>query len=272
MARPEAGYSYSQSSSSYGTPGGGGGGGGGIGAFESGGGGGGGGFGGLSFSKRATLSPESPPFHLDRKGGTQAPTEPEIHTGHKERKKKQFDKFGGGGSHGGGTGGGGIKEIKGFDAGGGGPARPTPSFPGPRPTPTFPGPRPTPTFPGPRPTPAYPRPRPTPTFTYPEPRPRPTPTFPDYTGKPSGGDGNVIGPGHDHHHHEPGMPFDFNYAVKEDVFGNDYSHNAISDGEITRGKYKVQLPDGRTQIVRYTADWQHGFRPQISYDENPRFD
>ncbi|XP_070523586.1 uncharacterized protein [Cardiocondyla obscurior] len=164
------------------------------------------------------------------------------------------------------------------------PTRPTP-FPGPRPTPTFPGPRPTPTFPGPRPTPTFPGPRPTPTFptrtpgTFPTPspgtfppRPRPTPTFPDYTGQPSGGDGNVIGPGHDHHHHEPGMPFDFNYAVKDDAYGNDYSHNAISDGEVVRGEYKIQLPDGRTQLVRYTADWQHGFSAQVSYDGNPRFD
>lgn len=62
------------------------------------------------------------------------------------------------------------------------------------------------------------------------------------------------------------MPFDFNYAVKEDAFGNDYSHNAISDGDIVRGEYRVQLPDGRMQIVRYTADWKHGFSAQVSYD------
>ncbi|XP_011882762.1 PREDICTED: pro-resilin-like [Vollenhovia emeryi] len=156
------------------------------------------------------------------------------------------------------------------------PSRPTPSFPGPRPTPSFPGPRPTPSYPGPRPTPSFPGPRPTPTYpgtpgTFPTPsRPTPTRPFPDYTGQPSDGDGNVIG--HDHHHHEPGMPFDFNYAVKDDAFGNDYSHNAISDGEIVRGEYKIQLPDGRTQVVRYTADWQHGFSAQVSYDGNIRYD
>ncbi|XP_018393481.1 PREDICTED: vegetative cell wall protein gp1-like [Cyphomyrmex costatus] len=177
---------------------------------------------------------------------------------------------------------------------------PTPSFPGPRPTPSFPAPRPTPSYPAPRPTPSYPAPRPTPSFpsprptfprptpTYPQPsrtpgtfptaptgypRVRPTPPFPEYTGQQSGDESSVIGgPGHDHHHHEPGMPFDFNYAVKEDAFGNDYSHNAISDGEVVRGEYKVQLPDGRTQLVRYTADWQHGFSAQVSYDGNPRFD
>lgn len=65
----------------------------------------------------------------------------------------------------------------------------------------------------------------------------------------------------DHHHHEPGMPFDFAYSVNED--GNDYSHNAISDGDVTRGEYRVALPDGRTQIVKYTADWKNGFNAEV---------
>ncbi|XP_015120571.1 extensin-like [Diachasma alloeum] len=166
--------------------------------------------------------------------------------------------------------------------------RPTPSFPpsrgtfptGPsRPPPTFPtGPaRPTPPTsrpgypsPGTRPTPVFPTPSQRPTG-YPGPGIRPTPGFPDYTGQPSGNNGNTVPPGHDHHH-EPGMPFDFNYAVKEDAFGNDYSHNAISDGDVTRGEYRVQLPDGRTQIVRYTADWKHGFSAQVTYEGTPRLD
>ncbi|XP_012280223.1 pro-resilin [Orussus abietinus] len=149
-----------------------------------------------------------------------------------------------------------------------------PPVPFPSPTPTFPG-RPTPTFPvGPtRPTPTFPTGPPRPPTGYPTPGPRPTPGFPDYPGQPTGHNGNTIGPGpHDHHHHEPGMPFDFNYAVKEDAFGNDYSHNAISDGDIVRGEYRVQLPDGRLQIVRYTADWKNGFNAQVSYEGVPRFD
>ncbi|CAK9818548.1 resilin [Anthophora plagiata] len=123
-----------------------------------------------------------------------------------------------------------------------------------------------------KPTTKFPTPRPTPDQGYPPSGTRPTPDFPDYgtSSRPTGS--TLIPGGHDHHHHEPGMPFDFNYAVKEDAFGNDYSHNAISDGDVVRGEYKVQLPDGRLQIVRYTADWKHGFSAQVSYDGNPRFD
>ncbi|XP_021201986.2 cuticular protein RR-2 motif 131 isoform X2 [Bombyx mori] len=72
-----------------------------------------------------------------------------------------------------------------------------------------------------------------------------------------------------HHHHEPGMPFDFNYAVNEN--GNDYSHNAISDGDVTKGEYRVALPDGRTQIVKYTADWKNGFNAEVSYEGEAQF-
>ncbi|KAG6802739.1 pro-resilin isoform X1 [Apis mellifera caucasica] len=139
----------------------------------------------------------------------------------------------------------------------------TPSIPFPKTTrpsfttsPSHTYPKPTTKFPTSRPSNGYPPPT------------KPTPEFPDST-RPTG---TTIPGGHDHHHHEPGMPFDFNYAVKEDAFGNDYSHNAISDGDIVRGEYRVQLPDGRLQIVRYTADWKHGFSAQVSYDGNPRFD
>ncbi|XP_015515612.1 pro-resilin [Neodiprion lecontei] len=153
-------------------------------------------------------------------------------------------------------------------------SRPTPSFPvTTRPTTSFPSVTPTrpsiPSFPpGPRPTP------------FPVNPVRPTPGLPDYNGQPTGNNGNTLTPNqehhdhgdHHHHHHEPGMPFDFNYAVKDDSYGNDYSHNAISDGDVVRGEYRVQLPDGRLQIVQYTADWQHGFNAQVSYEGTPRYD
>lgn len=65
------------------------------------------------------------------------------------------------------------------------------------------------------------------------------------------------------HHHEPGMPFNFEYAVNDAETANDYNHNAVSDGDVTRGEYRVQLPDGRTQIVKYTADWKNGYNAEV---------
>ena len=48
------------------------------------------------------------------------------------------------------------------------------------------------------------------------------------------------------------MPYNFAYAVK-DNYGNDYNRQENSDGQTVNGQYKVLLPDGRTQIVKYTA-------------------
>lgn len=66
------------------------------------------------------------------------------------------------------------------------------------------------------------------------------------------------------------MPFDFQYNVNDIETQNDYSHKAVSDGDVTRGEYRVQLPDGRTQIVRYTADWKNGYNAEVSHLEQPK--
>jgi hypothetical protein len=65
--------------------------------------------------------------------------------------------------------------------------------------------------------------------------------------------------------HEPGMPFDFTYAVKEDD-GNDFSHQAQSDGDVVKGEYRILLPDGRTQVVKYTADWKNGYNAEVTFE------
>lgn len=59
------------------------------------------------------------------------------------------------------------------------------------------------------------------------------------------------------------MPFNFEYAVNDAESSNDYNHNAVSDGDVTRGEYRVQLPDGRTQVVKYTADWKNGYNAEV---------
>ncbi|XP_045540592.1 endocuticle structural glycoprotein SgAbd-1 isoform X2 [Papilio machaon] len=105
---------------------------------------------------------------------------------------------------------------------------------------------------------------------FPKPQPTPTPHVPDHPHEHHEHHDHDHHDHHDHHHHhEPGMPFDFAYAVNED--GNDYQHNAVSDGDVTRGEYRVALPDGRVQIVKYTADWKNGFNADVSYEGEARY-
>ncbi|XP_054009544.1 pro-resilin-like [Hylaeus anthracinus] len=87
----------------------------------------------------------------------------------------------------------------------------------------------------------------------------------------SPGGGNNFG---DHHHYDNGndndydqpMSYEFGYAVKDQATGNDFGRRETSDGETVRGEYRVQLPDGRTQIVTYTADWRTGFHADVRYE------
>ncbi|XP_046490984.1 pro-resilin-like isoform X2 [Neodiprion pinetum] len=77
------------------------------------------------------------------------------------------------------------------------------------------------------------------------------------------------GGGHDAHQDfidsQP-KSYEFGYAVKDAASGNDFGRRETSDGETVRGEYRVQLPDGRTQIVTYTADWRTGFHADVRYE------
>ncbi|KAA0201648.1 Cuticle Protein CPR RR Uncl [Hyalella azteca] len=65
------------------------------------------------------------------------------------------------------------------------------------------------------------------------------------------------------------MPFDYSYAVQDQYSGNDFGHNTNSDGKVTTGEYRVLLPDGRTQIVTYTADY-NGYQAEVNYEGEAR--
>ncbi|KAK5639803.1 hypothetical protein RI129_010614 [Pyrocoelia pectoralis] len=68
-----------------------------------------------------------------------------------------------------------------------------------------------------------------------------------------------------HEHGEP-KSYEFGYQVKDDYTGNNYNRQETSDGNQVNGEYRVQLPDGRTQIVTYYADWQSGFHADVRYE------
>ena len=58
----------------------------------------------------------------------------------------------------------------------------------------------------------------------------------------------------------------FSYAVKDGHSGDDFSHTQNQENGAVHGSYNVQLPDGRMQIVKYTADDVHGYRAEVSYE------
>jgi len=70
--------------------------------------------------------------------------------------------------------------------------------------------------------------------------------------------------------HEPTYqkeaPFSFWWAVDEPYEGLKYSHHNENDGKKTKGEYKVLLPDGRTKVVKYTADDYTGFLADVTYE------
>ncbi|KAJ8968745.1 hypothetical protein NQ317_004449, partial [Molorchus minor] len=65
--------------------------------------------------------------------------------------------------------------------------------------------------------------------------------------------------------------YEFGYQVKDDYTGTDYNRRESSDGNQVRGEYRVALPDGRTQIVTYWADWQSGFHADVRYEGEAQY-
>ncbi|XP_038217294.1 uncharacterized protein LOC119836114 [Zerene cesonia] len=63
-----------------------------------------------------------------------------------------------------------------------------------------------------------------------------------------------------------GQNYAFSYIVKDQKTGDDFSHKQESSGSATNGEYRVRLPDGRVQIVSYTAD-ENGYKANVRYDD-----
>jgi len=60
----------------------------------------------------------------------------------------------------------------------------------------------------------------------------------------------------------------FSYSVKNKHSGDDFSHSQAHNGKATKGQYRVKLPDGRVQVVSYTAD-HGGYRADVQYEGSP---
>ncbi len=65
----------------------------------------------------------------------------------------------------------------------------------------------------------------------------------------------------------PPQPFAYQYGVKDDLSGNFYDKTESQDEQgSVNGQYKISLPDGRIQVVTYSADREHGFVADVSYE------
>ncbi len=64
----------------------------------------------------------------------------------------------------------------------------------------------------------------------------------------------------------------YQYAVKDDYSGVDFSQNENRDGYATSGSYSVALPDGRIQTVTYTVtDGESGYVADVSYQGEAQY-
>merc|ERR1719447_249806 len=61
--------------------------------------------------------------------------------------------------------------------------------------------------------------------------------------------------------------YQYGYAVHDDYAHTDFQANENRDGYATNGEYRVNLPDGRTQIVTYNvADAYGGYVADVKYE------
>ena len=72
-------------------------------------------------------------------------------------------------------------------------------------------------------------------------------------------------------HYTPGAAtYNFGYQVFDVDSYSNYGHKEAREGYVTSGEYRVALPDGRTQVVRYTAD-ENGYRADVSYEGEAQY-
>ena len=65
----------------------------------------------------------------------------------------------------------------------------------------------------------------------------------------------------------PPQPYAYKYGVADDYTGTSFDKQEEQDsyGNL-QGSYRVNLPDGRVQIVTYHADHENGFIADVKYE------
>merc|ERR1739838_279346 len=76
-----------------------------------------------------------------------------------------------------------------------------------------------------------------------------------------------VGPPAPYHPAEPILPpvYNYEYGVNDAGYGPVFSQKESRDNYNTAGEYRVNLPDGRVQVVSYTAG-PEGYIADVKYD------
>merc|ERR1712241_1050619 len=68
----------------------------------------------------------------------------------------------------------------------------------------------------------------------------------------------------------PPKPFKYEYGGA-DSYGRHFAKTESKDEEgVVKGEYRVELPDGRVQIVSYRADPELGYQADVRYEGEAR--
>ena len=81
---------------------------------------------------------------------------------------------------------------------------------------------------------------------------------------------------HANSYHEPAYDtpahYEYGYAVADDYSGANFEQHENRDGYATNGEYRVNLPDGRTQIVTYSVgDAYTGYVADVRYEGEAQY-
>ncbi|CRL05509.1 CLUMA_CG018091, isoform A [Clunio marinus] len=70
----------------------------------------------------------------------------------------------------------------------------------------------------------------------------------------------------DEHHYDDYYSYPkykFEYGVEDPHTGDHKSHWEVRDGDVVRGEYSLDEPDGTIRIVQYTSDKHNGFNAVV---------